>query len=55
MGEDSHSDNLRRRGYTIANWLCMCRFSVEIVNHLLIHYGALFLNRLGSLGCYQRE
>jgi len=55
MGEDSHSDNVRKRGYAIADRLCMCRCSGETMNHLLIHCGALFLNRSGSLACYQRE
>lgn len=29
------SDNLRRRGFTIVDWCCMCRGSEEFVHHLL--------------------
>lgn len=48
-------ENLRRRGFTIVDWCCMCHSSGEIVDHLLIHCGraiscgALFLDCLGSL------
>ena len=32
-------DNLRRRGFTfpIVDWCCMCRYSGETMDHLLIH------------------
>lgn len=48
-------ENLRRRGFTIMDWCCMCHSSGEIVDHLLINCGgaiscgALFLDCLGSL------
>ena len=30
-------ENLRRKGFTIVDWCCMCHSSGEIVDHLLIH------------------
>jgi len=30
-------DNLRRRGFIIADWCCMCQCNREDVDHLLIH------------------
>ena len=29
--------NLRRRGFSIGDWCCMCWYSGEDVDHLLIH------------------
>ena len=30
-------DNLRRRGFVMIGWCCMCRCSGETVDHLLLH------------------
>jgi hypothetical protein len=30
-------DNLRRRGFSLANWCCPCKKNEEFINHLLIH------------------
>lgn len=30
-------DNIRRRGYTLVDWCCICRSSREVVDHLLLH------------------
>ena len=30
-------DNLRRRGFSITDWCCMCRCSGDTMGHLLIH------------------
>lgn len=31
-------DNLRERGYTIVDWFYMCRYSGEMLDHLLLHF-----------------
>jgi hypothetical protein len=30
-------DTLRKRGFSLANWCCLCKKSEETTNHLLIH------------------
>ena len=41
------SDNLRRRGFSIVDWCCMCRYSGETVDHLLIH-----CEKVNQLRCF---
>ena len=31
-------DNLIKKGFSLANWCCMCRCSGEMVDHLLLHH-----------------
>ena len=31
------TDNLKRRGYHLARWCCMCRCEEETISHLLLH------------------
>jgi hypothetical protein len=31
------TDNLKRRGYQLAGWFCMCRSDGETIRHLLLH------------------
>jgi mannosylglycoprotein endo-beta-mannosidase len=37
LGRSLTSDNLRRRGFIIADWCFLCRCSGESVNHVLLH------------------
>lgn len=52
-------DNLRRRGFAIVNWCCMCQCNGETMiikwfsARRLISCGILSLDLLGSLGFYQ--
>jgi hypothetical protein len=38
MGRILTVDNLRRRGFYLANWCCLCKMNEETINHLFIHY-----------------
>lgn len=31
-------DTLRKRGFSLANWCCLCKKNEETTNHLLIYY-----------------
>ena len=61
LGKILTCDHLRRRGYTIVNWCCVCwcmrgqqvTFFFIVRGH--ISCGALFLDLLGSPGSYKRE
>ena len=49
-------DNLRRRGYTIVGWCCMCQCSGSSFHPFCgggISCGTLFLDHFGPLGSYQ--
>ncbi len=37
LGRILTGENLIERGTNLANWSCMCRYSSETVDHLLIH------------------
>ena len=37
VGKILTGNNLRRRGFTIVDWCCLCQCSGEDVNHFLIH------------------
>ena len=39
MGENHY---LIKYGYTLVRWCCMCRCSVEMMDHLLLHCTAAF-------------
>ena len=61
LGKILTCDHLRRRGYTIVNWCCVCwcmrgqqvTFFFIVRGH--ISCGALFLDLLRSPGSYKRE
>lgn len=39
MGKILTGDYLRRRGFTIVDWCCLCQCSGENFDHLLLHCG----------------
>ena len=61
LGKILIGDNLRRRGYSLVNWHCMCWCYGESMDHLLIHcegayhWWSFFLDHLGLLGFFLRK
>ena len=37
MGKLLTMDNLRRWGYVVVGWCCLCKASGELVDHLFLH------------------
>ena len=37
LGLDSHFDNLKKKGFVLAGWCCICKDADEKVDHLFLH------------------
>ena len=54
-------DNLRKKGFVLAGWCCMCKADDESMDHLFIHCGAaqllwsLVFRSFGWFGCFRIE
>jgi hypothetical protein len=38
LGKILTLDNLRKENVTLVDWCCMCKKSMESIDHLLLHY-----------------